>query len=310
MATCLCRERSLSEAPIKFSKRVLCAKRKTLDMTPNVLQKGKFRDCPLKPLVPRADVRRLNAAVTGCKIVCGSNSNEKNISQMTLFELAYACRLFGKDDAYDTLRQKLGQNPVLDSASQQAKSLLTFLNKWGCRIPKADFPLLIQNLQQWASNWLLLLPAADRDIRSLTGSEREQAAKSYDDALLNIGPRFKETAIAKTLHALRPHTLPMWDAKIKDWFIKKGWFLTIRASTQSSTGQIYAAFIRYVAEEELSTLENDANRLGYSLTDIPQLVEKPNYSLVKLVDEYYWITKTREYTFPTRTELQQWLRWI
>ena len=45
-------------------------------------------------------------AATGCKILYGSNSNEKDISQMTLFELAYACRLFGKDDPYDILRLK------------------------------------------------------------------------------------------------------------------------------------------------------------------------------------------------------------
>lgn len=240
-------------------------------------------------------------AATGCKILYGSNSNEKDISQMTLFELAYACRLFGKDDAYDTLRPKLVQNPDLACDGQQ-QSLLEFLNKWGCRIKKDCFPSLKKNLQEWWSKNVSLLPGTDRDICSLTADEREQVGKSYD-ALSSIGHRFKDTAAAKTLHAIRPRSLPMWDRRIRDWF------LTIRASTQSSTGQIYAAFIHYVAEEELSTLENDANRLGYSLTHIPQLVEKPNYSLVKLVDEYYWITKTREYTFPTRTELQQWLRW-
>jgi hypothetical protein len=224
---------------------------------------------------------------------------------MTLFELAYACRLFGKDEAYDTLRQELGQNPDLASPPQQ-DSLLQFLNRWGARIKKDCFPSLKKNLQEWWSKNLSLLPGTDKDIRCLTGDDCTKVAHSYD-ALLIIGHRFKDTAAAKTLHALRPRSLPMWDRRIKDWF------LTIPASTddtsQSSTGQIYAAFIRYVAEEELSTLENDAKRLGYSLTNIPQLVEKPDYSLVKLVDEYYWMTKTRGYTIPTRTELEQWHRW-
>lgn len=220
---------------------------------------------------------------------------------MTLFELAYACHLFGKDDAYDTLLRKLGQSPDLASDGQQ-QSLLEFLNKWGCRINRDRFQSLKQNLQTWASTSVTLLPATDKDIRSLTGDDYTKVAGSYDALLEKIGNRY--TSATKTLHAIRPRSLPMWDRRIRDWF------LTIRANTLSSTGQIYAAFIRYVAEEELSTLENDANRLGYSLPDIPQLVEKPNYSLVKLVDEYYWITKTREYTFPTRTELQQWLSWI
>jgi hypothetical protein len=227
---------------------------------------------------------------------------------MTLFELVYACRLFGKDDAYDTLRRELGQNPDLASDEQQ-ESLLNFLNKWGCRINKKDkdrFQSLKQNLQAWASSSVKQLPGTDKDIRSLTGDDCTKVAHSYDALLKKIGDRY--TAAAKTLHAIRPRSLPMWDRRIKDWF------LTIPASTgetsQSTTGQIYAAFIRYVTGEELSTLEDDANRLGYSLTDIPQLVEKRDYSLVKLVDEYYWMTKTRGYTFPTRTELQQWLRWI
>ncbi len=60
---------------------------------------------------------------------------------MTLFELAYACRLFGKDDPYDILRKALGQNPDLASDGHQ-QSLLEFLNKWGCRIKEDCFPSL------------------------------------------------------------------------------------------------------------------------------------------------------------------------
>jgi hypothetical protein len=222
---------------------------------------------------------------------------------MTFFELVYACRLFGNDPEYDKVREALGRNPDFASASQQ-ESLLTFLNKWGCRIKKGAFPSLIQNLRQWASNSLLLLPAADRDIRSLTGSEREQVAKSYDDALLNIGPRFKDTAIAKTLHAIRPRALPAWDSAIKNSFCA-----STNTTSQGTEGQAYAAFISHVADQ-VSILEADANRLGLSLAEIPQIVGHPDYSLVKLVDEYYWITITSGYTAPTRAELERWLRWI
>lgn len=217
---------------------------------------------------------------------------------MKVFNFVYICRLFGRDRAYDELRQELGENPDFASDAQQ-ESLLRFLNKWGCRIKKDGFPK--ENLQTWVSN--SRLPGTDKDIRSLTDSEREHVAQSYDEALVKIGPRFKDTAAAKTLHAIRPRSLPMWDQKIKDWFLKNH---ASGETSQCTTGQTYAAFIRHVAGE-LSTLEADANRLGHSLADIPQLVGKPDYSLVKLVDEYYWMTITSDYTVPTRAELEQWL---
>jgi len=220
---------------------------------------------------------------------------------MTLFELVYICRLFGKDDAYVTLRRELGQNPDLASDAQH-ETLLQFLNKWGCRIKRDRFPK--ENLQAWAAN--SRLPGADRDIRSLTDNEREQVGRSYD-ALVNIGHRFKDTAAAKTLHAMRPRALPAWDQSIKDWFLKNQ--PNTGGASRSTAGQTYAAFIHHVARE-VSTLEADANRLGYSLSDVPELVGKPDYSPVKLIDEHYWMTKTHDYIVPTRTEIEQWLRWL
>ena len=44
---------------------------------------------------------------------------------------------------------------------------------------------------------------------------------AYEHLLrLGLGLYFQDIASAKTLHALRPRTLPMWDAEIKNWFMK------------------------------------------------------------------------------------------
>jgi hypothetical protein len=220
-------------------------------------------------------------------------------NRMTLFGLVYICRLYGNDPAYDKLRADLGQSPDLASAEQQ-DSLLLFLNKWKCRIKKESFPCLKKKLQTWAFEWVKELPGTDIDIRSLAGDERrrEQVAKAYDDACSKIGDRFRDTATAKTLHVIRPQALPAWDGPINSWFLEKG--------LHDSAGETYAAFICHVASE-ISTLEADANRLGYSLSGIPQLVGRPDYSLVKLVDQFYWMTITGGYTVPTRADLEQWL---
>jgi hypothetical protein len=218
---------------------------------------------------------------------------------MKLYELAYACRLYEQgdsatfDNAYCEIRDTLGQKPDLASTE-----LLKFLNKWGCRIDKKNFNKLKEKLQQWWAENQCNLP--DNNIRDLNDNEREQIESAYR-ALLTYGEglHFKDTAAAKTLHALRPDTLPMWDANIKDWFIAdKG-------------GKTYSDFVRYVAVEELSELEEDVKRLGFSLNEVPQLVHADcKVSLVKLVDEFHWVTKTVGHGIPTREQAEKWLSWM
>lgn len=222
---------------------------------------------------------------------------------MKLFGLAYACRIYqGEfDDVYRQMCEGLGPDP--DLTRDQPDCLLEFLNKWSCRIPKAGFPVLRECLRKWAAEWIKGLP--DKDIRCLSESEHQTVAQAYD-ALLEEGKdlHFWNTATAKTLHALRRNTLPMWDAKIRDSFINKR-----REFSAYSGGQIYSEFIRYVGEQ-ISVLEQEVTGLGYSLSCVAQLVDRPNASLVKLVDEYHWITITEGHVAPKRDEIELWLHWI
>jgi hypothetical protein len=103
--------------------------------------------------------------------------NEK----MKLYKLAYACSLYGQDDAaYWGMRKTLGKNPDLASPEQQDK-LLQFLNEWGCRIAENDFPKLKQKLQQWWAENQCKLPG--KNIRDLDDSEREQIESAYQGLL-------------------------------------------------------------------------------------------------------------------------------
>ncbi len=224
---------------------------------------------------------------------------------MRLFELAYACRLYqgaGFDDAYCTMRKALGQNPDLASPEQR-DALMRFLNDWRCRIPEKNFPRLKESVQSWASVWIRKLPTVERDIRSLTPAERAQIGDSYEELLkLGAGLHFQDTATAKTLHALRPHTLPIWESEIKAKLSPE------HSPAKRASGQIYSEFLCKVARE-ISGLEQDVGRLNHSLRDVPQLVQRQCSSVVKLVDEYYWSTITQGHEIPTRDELQKWLAW-
>jgi hypothetical protein len=218
---------------------------------------------------------------------------------MKLYELAYACRFYGQDDpVYWGPRKTLGENPDLASPEQRA-TLLQFLNNWSCRIGKNDFPKLEERFQQWWAENQCKLPV--KNICDLDDSEREQIESAYQGLLKSgAGLRFQYTAAAKTLHVLRPDTLPMWDAKIKEWFT-------------AEVGKTYSDFVRHVAVEEISELEEDVKRFGYSLNKVPQLVYSGAVnicSLAKLVDEYYWVTKTLGCKVPTREQADKWLSWM
>src|ERR1017187_2686990 len=88
-----------------------------------------------------------------------------------------------------------------------------------------------------------------------------------------------------------------------------GWFISKRGLSTQTAGQTYSAFLHQVAEE-ISELDVDVARLGHSLSEVSKLVHGSGGSLVKLVDEYYWVTITDGHALPTRDDLEQWLRWI
>lgn len=226
---------------------------------------------------------------------------------MKIYELAYACRLYrelassdeGFDATYTKVREALRPNADLSSHEQRC-ALMEFLNQWLCRIPRTNFPSLKRKLQTWAAKYIPGLPATGRGIHSLTTEERTRIGDAYDALLaLGQGLHFQDTAAAKTLHVLRPDALPIWDSKIKTDFRRKQ--PKIRESSR-----LYSAFIDKVANE-ISEIKQDAKRL--SRDNILHVVERESGSLVKLVDEYNYVTITLGHVIPTPDKFENWLNW-
>lgn len=148
-------------------------------------------------------------------------------------------------------------------------------------------------------DWVSKLPATGRGICSLKAEERAQVGSSYE-MLLRLGDKlnFQDTAAAKTLHALRPDALPIWDQQVKDKFAD--------GRARQTSGQLYAEFIDEVAHE-IKELKEDVDRLGHSLSEVPELVKCDAYSLVKIIDQYKYVTITLKYRVPTREVFEAWL---
>jgi hypothetical protein len=225
---------------------------------------------------------------------------------MTLYDLACSCRLYqGQfDRQHRKMRVNLGDNPKRDSPDKR-KDLFEFLNKWGCRIPREDFSSLEEHVGEWIKDGGVNdLPVASKDILSLGPTEIDRIERLFDALLSHLGG---DTRVAKTLHALRYRALPAWDARIKRECLNKHPF-----SGQPTAGEMYAEFVRHV-RAEIEDLRRNAEELGYSLTEVPRLIDRVDdsydISVVKLVDEYYWITITSEYKVPDWNQLKVWLRW-
>lgn len=220
---------------------------------------------------------------------------------MRLYKLAYACCLYNcltKNDAavwkfQADLKELSPANPVLDlSLSDHGLVLLKWLNAWGCRhIATNAHKQIAQLLATWWSKYGTALSNLRCRDPSIIGPAYDCLKKCQ----IPGEPHFGSVAAAKTLHAVQPDLLSPWDGAIQQHFVP------------DDSSQSYCCFLQKV-EQEVKNLQNDACRLN--VQKIAQAVGHPNCSLVKLVDEYFWVTITRKCTTPTPETLRTWVSWL
>lgn len=115
---------------------------------------------------------------------------------------------------------ELPGGPRLESVHDRSV-VLTFLNRWGCRLKRGDgrFPSMTEkSLESWWSSWApVVKEAAARPLESLHVAQIDRIADAYWDlrsrpasSRRSIGP----TAASKVILALSPDTFPAWDRSI------------------------------------------------------------------------------------------------
>jgi hypothetical protein len=231
---------------------------------------------------------------------------------MKLAELAFACYVYSGMTDYDSsyLQFLKKTKPQLDLSNEQhCMALLKWLNDWGCRqFAIAYHGLASEEIRIWfqdIGNQFFpldksLIDLSDYDFASVraayaglvnrTASKRTSRNKGQSD--VTFGP----TGTAKILFAFRANALIPWDEPMRSKFQMDG-----------SAGD-YVKFLKKV-RNNLEELNEICIKSGHRLSDLPELLGKPKYSLTKLIDEYHWVTISRNCAAPTSQELMQWVRW-
>ena len=80
------------------------------------------------------------------------------------------------------------------------------------------------------------------------------------------------------------------------------------AMKHDGSGNSYIDFLAGV-RRILLDLAEQCSKQGLVLEDLPRLLGRSRSSVAQLIDEYYWITVTREVRPPDTAVLARWLRW-
>jgi hypothetical protein len=232
---------------------------------------------------------------------------------MRLFQLAYACKIYGGfrrfDAAYVAFLGVTGGTSNF-SSKVHMNALLVWLRKWGCRqFALAPDDLAAESIPRWARRWESKLPGRSAALDRLSDADIEEAAAAFADLSrclaskkrtrngrqydVHVGP----TGAAKILFAARPMVFPPWDEAIRN-------NLGFDGSRRS--------YCEYLAEvrKQIKQLCGEAAELGIPAESIPLEVGRPGSTLPKLVDEYNWVTATATRGFsPEPSEIAKWHRW-
>lgn len=219
------------------------------------------------------------------------------VVKVRLFDLALACDIFqgfekGYGDAYKEFLNDTNQ--ALDMHDDRHRmALLTWLNKWRCRIPKKSFEEISEKLLTWFGKYKRSFPQEGKRLLDLSGEEIIRVAEIYK-GLLEI--KFIDATIAsKILFALRRDIYPIWDDAMRKEYS------TIGCSA-------YSDYMKQ-SKEELQELSEECQSKDTEISELPRLLGRERESLLKLLDEYHFVFMTKKLSLPSVRDYEDWYKW-
>jgi len=234
-----------------------------------------------------------------------------NYENLTLCDLALSSTMYTSLTPFNTslryLKSVTGNSLDLNDTGHRA-SLVEWLNAWGCRhLSKKQHETTSTAILEWYGQagarlfqktkpiWDLddhdLSGAADAygSLKDKTAARRYRGAKTWD---IHIGP----TAASKILFAIRPEALMPWDEAMRIGF------------SCDSSPESYLKFLQDIQRLALK-IRDLCNVEGFDISELPQQIDQPDSTVLELINEYIWITVTRNCTLPPASTLARWADW-
>ena len=217
----------------------------------------------------------------------------------TLSQLAALLRSCSQGDIADSSPAVLlsASGDAVDLAvAGQRDELRRWLNTWGCRLryPQPGEPdVFSDSLAQWWASGGSGLPdnpvaeLSDADVGTLADSYADLAARPAAVLTRRGAPAghrvIAPTAASKIMFALRPETVPPWDAAIA------------RATAGGTSRDHFASHLE-AARAWVGAVQDEARRHG--IADVPAYAGRPRSSLARVWDEWLYLTVTRGCRIP------------
>lgn len=221
---------------------------------------------------------------------------------VTLFEIAFASAIFSaldqNDKSYHQFVECTGGFPDLNFPEHRIH-LLKFLRRWGCRQFENDSEGEdSEKIHSWYRDHETEIISKNKDLLELTEEDLALVSAIYDSlrtvqvSRMTVG----HTGAAKILFAIRPHSLVPWDGAYR------------KKLKYKDSGSEYARHlneVKYLVNE----LKIQCTKNRFSIEDLPEQLGRSYATVPKLVDEYFWVTKTRGYKLPDSSQVQFWIDW-
>ena len=182
---------------------------------------------------------------------------------------------------------------------------MKWLNDWGCRhLSEDQHDVASNSILNWYQGDGASLFINKKPIWDLGDHELEVAAWAYGslkdktgawrvrkgrELEVHIGP----TAASKILFAIRPRALMPWDEAMRISFDCDG------------NPESYSKYLKIIRDltSHIGVLCRDK---GFQIGDLPGKLGRSNSTVLALVNEYIWVTETREVELPASYILARW----
>jgi len=231
-----------------------------------------------------------------------------NIKDVTLSKLAIACLMYNSLTPFNESLKLLKESTdgCIDLTNPtHRESLLQWLNDWGCRnLARDQHKLASKSILIWQQKYGASLFSGRKPIWNLKDNELEAAAHSYGalkdmpgaerirngkKQMVSIG----ETAASKILFAIRPEALMPWDEAMRKRFKCDG-----RPDSYFNYLKIIQGLTCHIADL--------CQAKGFKIDNLPKKLDRPDATVLALVNEYIWVTVTRGRALPPASILKQW----